>query len=187
MWVGGYVTFIFLVHPKTLLLDRPEHAKIGPENLTNNFSDALAILNSFFQIECVSTTRTYHDTYKHVTWIAGVPLSRALPGFPVTVPQPLNAVMRASPSTCRVLTIDWRVRGLYRCLWYAHGLCLCPCVIAPTVDTIHGRYDPYSKKHGRYDPYSKKISRYRPSMWLTPRTNWSTVNIDRRIDTDSKK
>jgi len=35
--------------------------------------------------------------------------------------------LRASPSTCRVLTIDWHVRGLYRCLWYARGLCLCPC------------------------------------------------------------
>ena len=39
--------------------------------------------------------------------------------------------MRASPSTCRVLIIDWHVRGLYRCLWYARGLCLCPCVITP--------------------------------------------------------
>jgi len=25
--------------------------------------------------------------------------------------------MRASPSTCRVLTIDWHVRGLYPCFW----------------------------------------------------------------------
>jgi len=37
-------------------------------------------------------------------------------------------VMRASPSTCRVLTIDWHVRGMCRCLWQARGLCLCPCV-----------------------------------------------------------
>jgi len=33
--------------------------------------------------------------------------------------------------TCRVLIIDWKVRGLYRCLWYARGLCHCPCVITP--------------------------------------------------------
>jgi len=39
------------------------------------------------------------------------------------------AEMRVSPSTCRVLTIDWHESGLYRCLWYARGLCLCPCVI----------------------------------------------------------
>jgi len=39
--------------------------------------------------------------------------------------------MRASPSTCRALTIDWQVCGLCRCLWCARGLCLCPCVIAP--------------------------------------------------------
>jgi len=39
--------------------------------------------------------------------------------------------MWASPSTCRVLTIDWQVRGMCRCLWYARGLCLCPCVITP--------------------------------------------------------
>jgi len=38
---------------------------------------------------------------------------------------------RASPSNCRVLTIDWQVRGVCRCLWYARGLCLCPCVITP--------------------------------------------------------
>jgi len=30
----------------------------------------------------VSTTRTYYDVYKHVTWIAGVPSSRATFGFP---------------------------------------------------------------------------------------------------------
>jgi len=45
--------------------------------------------------------------------------------------EPLSAVMRASPSTCRVLTIDWQVRGLCSCLCYACGLCLCPCVISP--------------------------------------------------------
>ena len=36
----------------------------------------------YFKIACVSTTRTYHDVYKHVTWIAGVPSSRATSGFP---------------------------------------------------------------------------------------------------------
>ena len=36
----------------------------------------------YFQIECVPTTRTYHDAYKHVTWIAGVPSSRATSRFP---------------------------------------------------------------------------------------------------------
>ena len=36
------------------------------------------------KIECVSTTRTYHDTYKHVTWIAEVPSSQALPGYLIT-------------------------------------------------------------------------------------------------------
>jgi len=40
--------------------------------------------------------------------------------------EPLSPVMRASPSFCRVLTIDWQVRGLCRCLWYARGLCVCP-------------------------------------------------------------
>jgi len=39
--------------------------------------------------------------------------------------------------------------------------------------------------HDWYDLYSKRISWYRPSMWLAPKTNWSTVNIDRRFDTDS--
>jgi len=39
--------------------------------------------------------------------------------------------MRASPSTCRVLAIDWHVRGLYYCLWCARGVCLCPRVITP--------------------------------------------------------
>ena len=33
-----------LVHPKTLILDRLEHAKKLPKNLANTFSDALAIL-----------------------------------------------------------------------------------------------------------------------------------------------
>jgi len=45
--------------------------------------------------------------------------------------EPLSPVMRASPSTCTVLTIDWHVRGLCRCLWHARGLCLCPRVIIP--------------------------------------------------------
>ena len=35
-----------------------------------------------FKIESVSTTRTYHDVYKHMTWISGVPSSRATCGFP---------------------------------------------------------------------------------------------------------
>jgi len=39
--------------------------------------------------------------------------------------------IRASPSTCRVLTIDWQVRGLCRCLWHARGPCLCLCVTSP--------------------------------------------------------
>jgi len=39
--------------------------------------------------------------------------------------------MRASLSTCRVLTIDWQVRGMYNCLGCARGLCLCPCGITP--------------------------------------------------------
>jgi len=44
----------------------------------------------------------------------------------------VSPVMRASPSTCRMLNIDWQVRGLCRCLWYARrGLCLCPCVTTP--------------------------------------------------------
>jgi len=46
--------------------------------------------------------------------------------------EPLSPVMRASPSTCRVLIIDWHVRGMCHCLWYARGLCLCPYVIIPT-------------------------------------------------------
>ena len=33
---------------------------------------------------------------------------------------------RDNPSTCGVLVIDRHVRGLYRCLWYARGLCLWP-------------------------------------------------------------
>ena len=32
---------------------------------------------------------TYHDTYKHVTCIAGVPSSRSLLGFPNTAPPPV--------------------------------------------------------------------------------------------------
>jgi len=36
----------------------------------------------YFKIECEPTTRTYHDAYKHVTWIVGVPSSRATSGFP---------------------------------------------------------------------------------------------------------
>ena len=51
--------------------------------------------------------------------------------------EPLSPVMRASPSTCRVLTVDWQVRGLCRCLWYARGLCLCPCVTTPRGFTSH--------------------------------------------------
>jgi len=43
----------------------------------------------------------------------------------------VGPVMQASPSTCRVLIIDWQVRGLCRCLWYTRGLCLCPCAITP--------------------------------------------------------
>jgi len=43
----------------------------------------------------------------------------------------VSPVMRVSPSICRVLTIDWHVRGLYRCLWNARGLYLCPCVTIP--------------------------------------------------------
>ena len=44
----------------------------------------------------------------------------------------VSPVMRASPSTCRVLTIDWQIRGLCHCLWYARrGLCLCPWVTTP--------------------------------------------------------
>jgi len=31
----------------------------------------------------------------------------------------------------RVLTILWHVRGLYRCLGHARGLCLSPCVTTP--------------------------------------------------------
>ena len=27
--------------------------------------------------------------------------------------------------------IDGQIRGLYRCLWYARGQCLCPCVVTP--------------------------------------------------------
>ena len=38
---------------------------------------------------------------------------------------------KLTSGSCRVLTIGWHVRGLYRCLWYALGLCLCPCVITP--------------------------------------------------------
>ena len=34
----------------------------------------------------MSTTRTYHHTYKHVTWIAGVPSSQALIGYLITAP-----------------------------------------------------------------------------------------------------
>ena len=32
----------------------------------------------------MSTTRTYHDTYRHVTWIAVVPLRQALPTYLIT-------------------------------------------------------------------------------------------------------
>jgi len=44
-----------------------------------------------FSNRVLSTTRTYHDTYKHVTWIAGVPSSRATFGFPSpsTAPPPV--------------------------------------------------------------------------------------------------
>ena len=43
----------------------------------------------------------------------------------------LSPAMRASSSTCRVLTINWHVRGMCHCLWQARGLCLCPCATAP--------------------------------------------------------
>ena len=36
--------------------------------------------------ECVSTTRTYHDKYTHVTWTAAVPSNQELPGFLITAP-----------------------------------------------------------------------------------------------------
>jgi len=42
--------------------------------------------------------------------------------------EPPSPLMRASPSTRRVLSIDWQLRGMCRCRWYARGLCLCPCV-----------------------------------------------------------
>ena len=48
--------------------------------------------------------------------------------------------MRASPSTCRVISIDWQVRGLCRCLCYARGLCLCPCVITGVPPSQHRRW-----------------------------------------------
>ena len=44
---------------------------------------------------------------------------------------PSTLAPRANPSTCRMLTIEWQILGLYRCLWYARGLCRCPCVITP--------------------------------------------------------
>ena len=47
----------------------------------------------------------------------------------------VSTVMRVSPSTCRVLIMDWQVRGLglsCLCLWYSRrGLCLCLCVTTP--------------------------------------------------------
>ena len=45
MWAGGYVTVIFhILSIRNTVLDRLEHAKKGPKNLANTFSDALAIL-----------------------------------------------------------------------------------------------------------------------------------------------
>jgi len=35
-----------LVHPKTRFLDRPQHAKKGPKNLANTFSDAIVIFKN---------------------------------------------------------------------------------------------------------------------------------------------
>jgi len=48
--VGGRLCHIHishLVHPKTLILDRLEHAQKRPKNLANTFFDALVILNFF--------------------------------------------------------------------------------------------------------------------------------------------
>jgi len=42
----GHISHLF--HPKTLLLDRLEHAQKGPKNLANTSSNALAIPNVFF-------------------------------------------------------------------------------------------------------------------------------------------
>ena len=45
MWAGGYVTVIFhILSIRNTVLDRLEHAKKGPKNLANTFSDALVIL-----------------------------------------------------------------------------------------------------------------------------------------------
>ena len=53
--------------------------------------------------------------------------------------------MRASLSTCRVLTSVWHVRGLYLCDWHARGLCLCPCGYTHTGLTfLPGREAEYS-------------------------------------------
>jgi len=56
----------------------------------------------------------------------------------------VGPVMRASPSTCRVLSMDWQVRGLglsCHCLWYARrGVCLCPCVTTPRGFTSLAEY-----------------------------------------------
>jgi len=43
-----------LVHPKTLILERLDHAKKSPKNLANNLSDALAILNCFLSADAVN-------------------------------------------------------------------------------------------------------------------------------------
>jgi len=44
MWTEGHGHISHLVHPKTRFLDRLQHAKKGPKNLANTFSDAIAIL-----------------------------------------------------------------------------------------------------------------------------------------------
>jgi len=52
----------------------------------------------------------------------------------------VSPVMRTSPSTCRVLAIDWYVLGLCRCLWLTHVVrvwlnsapqCVRPCATIP--------------------------------------------------------
>jgi len=81
--------------------------------------------------------------------------------------------MRASPSTC-VLTIDWQVRGLCRCLWNARGLCLCPCVITPrgftSLPTQEAEWSSKSIEPYRCFPFSQILPRprFHPPLGNTP-------------------
>jgi len=57
IWVGGYVTVILhLVHPRTLILDRLEHAKKWPENLAICHPALLPLFKSLDKLYLVKLT-----------------------------------------------------------------------------------------------------------------------------------